>query len=1038
MGGETMMFRKILFLLSQTMAFLMLISAMSASAADIDIYTNSGEGVEPNILIIFDNSGSMNDQIQVAFYDPAYDYYTDALAEQGWGYDHDKVYYYSRGSWNHIFKESTSQIPCDSARNALNTRGFFNGRIRWSGTCGGPTKRYLRTGNYLNYLASIGGSQTRTKLEIAKEVVQDFVMTTYDVRMGAMIFNHSEGGRIHHDSTLDYHTFVRDMGDDESDPAYANREALRDALLSIQADTWTPLAETLYEAGLYFQGAASYFNTGVTYTTPITDWCQKNYVILITDGESTQDRNAVLQTLGSSGDTDGDGHEPGGSAEIPYESEGSDYLDDVAKYLYDTDLMPSLQERQNIVTYTIGFAIDTQLLQDTAETGHGTYHTSNTARELSDVFQQIIQEILETSSSFTAPVVPISQMEKTTSGSKIYLALFKTSEDAFWKGNIKKFSIATQATGDIDLGDVLDVNGNPATDDQGCILDEAVSFWGSSEPDGGDTEAGGVGQVLLDRTTPRNIYTYLGSQSDLTETSNAFNNSNILPAMVGLDPADTSGRDDIVNFVYGQDAYDEDGDLNFTEKRHWILGAFLHSRPAVVHYDETTSVIFAGANDGMLHAFLDSDGSELWAFIPPDQLAKLPHLSDILLEYFVDGSPRATVIDQDMDGVVEPADGDQVILVFSERRGGSYYYALDVTYPEAPVFLWEIHPQIGGDFAELGQTWSSPVIGKVRIGAEDRLVLFLGGGYDPNQDDDPVVESDAMGRGIHVVDLFDGSLVWKHTYADDPDMTFCMPGDMVALNINDDTHGYVDRLYAGDAGGRIWRCDIGDPNPTSWSARLIFDDSTGGRKIFYPPDVVFEHDCEMLFWGTGDRANPKNETIINRIYALKDRGSLTPLTPADLYDATQNLVQDGAEAEQEAALISLASLDGWYVELDEHVGEKVLAPSIVYAGAVYLTTFTPTAGSEIDPCYVGEGMARLYALDYLTAAAVLNFDTSTEDLHKSDRYQLIGTAIPSGVVIAIIQGKGASYIGVGGGIFTADMLHPSAILRIYWRMAPEG
>ena len=32
-------------------------------AHDTDLYMASGEGVEPNILIIFDNSGSMNDQV---------------------------------------------------------------------------------------------------------------------------------------------------------------------------------------------------------------------------------------------------------------------------------------------------------------------------------------------------------------------------------------------------------------------------------------------------------------------------------------------------------------------------------------------------------------------------------------------------------------------------------------------------------------------------------------------------------------------------------------------------------------------------------------------------------------------------------------------------------------------------------------------------------------------------------------------------------------------------------------------------------------
>ncbi len=43
-------------------------------AHDTDLYMSSGEGVEPNILIIFDNSGSMNDQIQAYFYDPAITY----------------------------------------------------------------------------------------------------------------------------------------------------------------------------------------------------------------------------------------------------------------------------------------------------------------------------------------------------------------------------------------------------------------------------------------------------------------------------------------------------------------------------------------------------------------------------------------------------------------------------------------------------------------------------------------------------------------------------------------------------------------------------------------------------------------------------------------------------------------------------------------------------------------------------------------------------------------------------------------------------
>jgi len=712
----------------------------------------------------------------------------------------------------------------------------------------------------------------------------------------------------------------------------------------------------------------------------------------------------------------------------------------VAKYLYDEDLTLGLQEKQNIVTYTLGFTVTHQLLEDTADNGGGRYHYVHNAQTFRVVLQEIVEEILEESTSFTAPVVPISQMEKTTSGDKIYLALFKPTEDAFWKGNIKKFSIATQAVGSIEKGDILDVNGDRATDDTGHILNTVVSFWGSVA-DGGETNAGGVGEVLLNRTTSRNLYTWIDlTERPLTHPNNAFDKANpkLTAAMLGA--ADDTEKNQIIDFIYGYDVYDEDMDFDTTEKRRWILGAFLHSRPAVVHYNDTTTVMFAGANDGMLHAFLDSDGSELWGFIPPDLLGNLKLLNGATLEYFVDGAPRTAIIDNDMDGVIEPdaPDNDRVILIFGERRGGDHYYALDVTDPYEPQYLWEISPDLV-DFSEMGQSWSTPAVGQLRIGIEDRMVAFLGGGYDTNQDDEPVVGTDSMGRGIYVVDLFDGTLVWKQTYdaLTNPEMTYCIPSDIAALDTNEFPQGYLDRLYVGDTGGQMWRADIEDPDPSNWTVKRIFDDSASGRKIFYPPDVVIEYGYEMLFWGTGDRANPKNETIINRIYAIKDTDPVSPLTESDLVNVTDNLVQDGTDQQKADTLGDLNTQQGWYIDLNENSGEKVLSPSIVYFGVVYMTTFTPTAGSEIDPCYVGEGTATLYALDYKTAAAVLNFDETSSNLEKSDRSKIIGTAIPSGVVIAIIQGKGMGFIGVGGGIFASDVANSKALIRIYWRRVHE-
>jgi type IV pilus assembly protein PilY1 len=292
-----------------------------------------------------------------------------------------------------------------------------------------------------------------------------------------------------------------------------------------------------------------------------------------------------------------------------------------------------------------------------------------------------------------------------------------------------------------------------------------------------------------------------------------------------------------------------------------------------------------------------------------------------------------------------------------------------------------------------------------------------------------------------VVDLITGGLIWKHTNLEDPDMAGCVPSDIVALDTND--RGFIDRLYVGDTGGQMWRFDIGSSDPTNWTGRVIFDcNPVGdeGRKVFYPPDVVFEEGYEMLFWGTGDRAHPKGTGVTNRVYALKDRDSLTPLSETDLVDVTDDLLQDPLASEETKVNIrtQLSSGNGWYIRLEDRLGEKVLAPAITYFGTVYLTAFTPTQGDELDPCYVGTGTARLYALDYKTGEAVLNFDTTNdagEDtvLRKSDRLRQIGTAIPSGMVIALIRGMGSSYIGVGGGIVSSDLAYSKAILRIYWR-----
>ena len=114
---------------------------------------------------------------------------------------------------------------------------------------------------------------------------------------------------------------------------------------------------------------------------PIQQWCQRSYAFLMTDGRPQSDRsfnnNTYLRdydgdcqgVLASSCVGSGSAGNWDRKTARTYESAGSDYLDDVAKALFDVDLRPDLTapagrtKKNNLRTYTIGFA-DLQVQND--------------------------------------------------------------------------------------------------------------------------------------------------------------------------------------------------------------------------------------------------------------------------------------------------------------------------------------------------------------------------------------------------------------------------------------------------------------------------------------------------------------------------------------------------------------------------------------------------------------------------------------------------------------------------------------------------
>jgi type IV pilus assembly protein PilY1 len=220
-------------------------------------------------------------------------------------------------------------------------------------------------------------------------------------------------------------------------------------------------------------------------------------------------------------------------------------------------------------------------------------------------------------------------------------------------------------------------------------------------------------------------------------------------------------------------------------------------------------------------------------------------------------------------------------------------------------------------------------------------------------------------------------------------------------------------------GGRIWRFDIGDPDTNAWTGKVFFNASTNGkRKIFYAPDVTLEKGYEMVFFGTGDREHPNESSVVNRIYAVKDRGLNTTLSEDSLEDVTNGL-QTNLENEE-----------GWFVSLGANRGEKVTGVPAVAQGVLYFTSFSPSSQS-------GENTARVYALNYKHGNAILNLnpanDTEGVRIDLSDRSKVIGTGVPSGTVLSAVKGRLVAYTGINGGIYETPVKKRTTIIPVWWR-----
>jgi type IV pilus assembly protein PilY1 len=582
----------------------------------------------------------------------------------------------------------------------------------------------------------------------------------------------------------------------------------------------------------------------------------------------------------------------------------------------------------------------------------------------------------------------------------------------------------------------------------------------SDLPDGDLVEKGGTAQKLRDSyatdLSGRNVYTCTSGCSGGSNLSGTpFSTSNGSITQGSLFAADSTERDNIINWVRGaNNRLDDNPSGVATDIRGLLHGDVIHSRPVVINYNRNSDdvYVFYGANDGMFHALkggqASGDGAEQWTFVAQEGFDKLKRLRDHTplvassgttdrKPYFIDGSPSVYTSSMSNDGTIDSTQGDKAYLYLTARRGGRFIYALDVSDPTAPRLLWK-HSNSDSGFAELAQTWSELKIGRIR-GQTDPVVIF-GLGYDSVANDTNVVPTQAtMGRGVMILNARTGAKIWSTEDASGSNRNGINQYAIAAgvAQVDTDYDGYVDRIIAADTGGNLWRINVdytdptNNPNndPNSWTvdklASLGATSAPNARKFLGAPDFVVASSSgvpvpyDTILIGSGDREQPFDTSITNRFYMIKDQHLkgyryTSPLTEDDLFDTTDNLIQQGTADEQAAALTALGSASGWYITLG--VGEKVDGPATTLSGATFFGTNTPEDGNQ-NSCVGNLGTARTYAVNYLTGGAIKDFyQDGSGLLDSNDRSQVIpGGGFPPAPVALQVTIDGKSYQGVAFG-----------------------
>ena len=820
------------------------------------------------------------------------------------------------------------------------------------------------------------------------------------------------------------------------------RQDILDDLAFLGVSGGTPLGAAYAEAARYMLDMQPYVKNGTAdfgsgpvyevhdprvlnaaktkFVSPVdTGGCSGNYIFMMSDGEPKDLAGANANTKEITGKTcDGSGAQVSGTAQAL----NWKCMFDVAKWSLRSDNQIKVPIHTSTVYFGPTSTTNTTIMQNMknmetiAKQGDGDAFLAGDEAALVAALSKTIKKAVDAGGTIAAPGVAVNQLNRLNHLDQLYYAVFDPKPNSYrWDGNLKRYKLGNGGSA------IVDANGIDAVDEStGFFKETSKSFWSVTD-DGNKTIEGGAASKLpkpdpsnITDPSHRRMFTYMGALTAKNQTLTPIklgDTSFDTAAKAAMGISDNEVYTNLMNWYKGYDipALDDGVVVSTTGAAlRQRMGGALHSQPVIANYGYITTdgntetqnlvqaadpeyqknVIFMSTLEGTLHAVDAKTGVEKFSFIPGEKLATLKsryeNPTSINPAFGMDLT--WTYFRQDADKNGQIGTEDKMYLYGGMRMGGNNYYALDVTNLDSPKLLFAIDGGSTGPYANMGQTWSQPLVTQMKVAGVTKWVLVFGGGYDDTHEVNALNNgTNNKGNQLYIVDAYTGELIWfaSGNSSDSANMTvnsmkFSVPTAPNVVDLNLD--GIADVIYFGDLGGQVFRADIN--NYASNASGLVkrvkrlaalgetqTASTTNQRRFYEPPSVALFKDASgtsfaTVAQGSGYRSHPLDTQIDEHFYVFfdydlprydlitaEDASLQTLITNTDLVklDTTSLTVQTNG--------VDVTGKRGWYVDFPES-GEKSLAAALTFKGKLLFSTYTPVVnGSQCSPVI---GKTKLY------------------------------------------------------------------------------